>query len=399
MSRFHPHQKHEHPDAGSGGLAGGPWRKIIFRLAIGLGVAFAIAVTPVVFVTQLKSGEFLVSNYKMLEDDFNNPRLVLLRRREHLDKVVAPGLRQFEKIVLLRKWAHDLWEGGQVFYYPPWDAVEILDLVRQYNNKGFCAQTAIVFLQACQAMGIHARYVDLPGHFVVGVWSDDYNRWVVMDPSHDLHYERDGLPMKGRDMCNAYWNKDVKGIVTVSSDGTRSRVKREDLAIYRAYSISEYANQLAQPVIVIVNGVRKKLVHEDDFRRYPLVGTDEVGIESAFLAWKSDGTKEFRGVRPETADPDDFRYAKNQTLIFVARRNPRQGRVKLVLHPENSQTFKEYLFNLDGSGWQTSPTNEFLWGLNPGMNRLEVRIKTAFGWEGPVSRISLFYKPTYLIRR
>ena len=128
----------------------------------------------------------------------------------------------FEKIVLLRKWAHSQWKAGPSFYYPPWDAVEILDLARQHHNYGFCAQYGIVFLQACQSLGLHARYVDLPGHFVVGVWSDDYNKWVIMDPYNDIHFEQDGIPMKGRDICTAYW-KNVKNIYKVDSSYKKTK--------------------------------------------------------------------------------------------------------------------------------------------------------------------------------
>lgn len=145
-----------------------------------------LAQTEILLVTSEDNGEFPASSYALREDDFHHPRLRLLREREKLDDVVSTAKTQFEKIVLLRGWAHRQWNMGASFYYPPWDAVEILDLARNHGNQGFCAQYAIVFLQACQSMGIHARYVDLPGHFVVAVWSDDFNRWVVMDPTHDL---------------------------------------------------------------------------------------------------------------------------------------------------------------------------------------------------------------------
>ena len=112
-------------------------------------------------------------------------------------QVTAPGKSEFEKIVLLRKWVRDQWEGTSNFYYPPWDAVEILDLARKHGNSPFCAQYGIVFLQCCISLGIPARYVDLPGHFVVEVWSNEYNRWVLMDPTHDIHYEKKGIPVKG----------------------------------------------------------------------------------------------------------------------------------------------------------------------------------------------------------
>src|SRR4051794_10114005 len=96
--------------------------------------------TPMTLVTQESNGEWLASAYRLKEDSFDHPRLALLRSRERLDDVVAAGHSEFDKIVLLRKWAHDQWSyRGDAFYYPAWDAVEILDLARGLGNKGFCA--------------------------------------------------------------------------------------------------------------------------------------------------------------------------------------------------------------------------------------------------------------------
>ncbi len=368
---------------------------------IGILLASVIyfAATPLIFITKLQNGEFFVSQYRMAEDDFNHPRLKLLREREKLDQVIASGKSQFEKIVLLRNWAHNQWKPSEKFYYPPWDAVEILDLARKYDNRGFCAQHAIVFLQACQSMGIHARYVDLPGHFVVGIWSDDFNKWVIMDPSNNIHYEKDGIPLGGRQISQAWWENKIRGIFKVLSDGTRKPVEKKDFDVYRAYSIDERANQLSEPVRVTVNNVHKTLSHESDYRKYPLIGRDDLVIGSAFRAWKNAGANEFHKGRPESADPDDFSYAKNQIILFLARKYPQIGRVKIVAEPTNSETFQEICGNLNDMGWVSVARKEIFWDLDPGRNKLECRVRTRFGWEGPIGEISLFYKPNLFKRR
>src|SRR5262245_56672691 len=180
-------------------------RVLVLAGAVLLGIVLLwVAQSEVVLVTAEENGEFTTSRYVLAEEDFRHPRLLLLRERERLDELLGGTPRQFEAAVRLRAWAHRQWEPGMSFSYPPWDAVEILDLARNYGNRGFCAQYAVVFLQACQAMGIHDRYVYLPGHFVVAIWSDDFDRWVLMDPMHDLHYEQDGMPMRGRDLHHAY---------------------------------------------------------------------------------------------------------------------------------------------------------------------------------------------------
>jgi hypothetical protein len=363
-------------------------------LAVVLLLAGSAAQSELILVTAEQNGEFPASSYTLQEDDFHHPRLELLRSREKLDEVVAPAATQFETILRLRSWARRQWESSDDFYYPPWDAVEILDLARNHDNRGFCAQYAIVFLQACQSLGIHARYVDLPGHFAVAVWSDDYDRWVLMDPSNDLYYERDGLPMRGRDLHRAYLDGAVGGIVQVDSQGRRRAVSREELASYRLYSIDMAADQISRPVEVKVNGRTSRLVHATDYRTYPRFSRDSMVLTSDFLAWKSRGADASSTRRPETQDPDEFRYALNQTIVFMANERLREGIVKVALLSSNSPTFQRFLIRADGgTAWVPSPSPTVKWLLHPGMNQLYARVETSFGWKGKVSSIRVFYKP------
>jgi hypothetical protein len=345
-------------------------------------------------VTDEHNGEFTASSYTLREDDFHNPRLALLRSREKLDEIVSGADTQFGKLLRLRGWAHSQWESGPGFYYPPWDAVEILDLARNHDNRGFCAQYAIVFLQACQSLGIHARYVDLPGHFVTAVWSDDYNRWVLMDPTYDLHYERGGIPMRGRDLYAAYWANDLKGIEQVDSGSRRKPVTRDDLDHYRMYSIALSANQLSSPVEIRVNGQSRTLVHVDDYHAYPKVGKDELVVMSEFLEWRTKEADESFRQRPQTSDQDDFRYALNQTVVLLANRRMANRILKIALVSNNSPTFNRFLIRSEQSTeWVPTSQSTVKWLLHPGTNQLSARIETDFGWWGSVSSIRVFYKP------
>jgi hypothetical protein len=377
-----------------------PLRSAVRRFACGLlavlvlGGLVWIAQSEFILVTDERNGEFPVSPYALHEDDFHHPRLELLRRRERLDDVVAGARTQFETVVRLRAWTRRQWDSGPAFYYPPWDAVEILDLAREHDNRGFCAQYAVVFLQACQALGIHARYIDLPGHFVVVVWSDDYDRWVVMDPTNDIHYERDGLPLRARELYRAYWEDNVRGIAEVDSRGNRKALSRSDLEHYRMISFSMSANQLSRPVEVRINGAAKELITGSDYRTYPRIGRDELVVAADFLSWRGKDVEVSMPERPESTDPDDFRESLNQTMLMLASERVRDRFMKVVLLKNNSPTFKDFLVRSDESiDWIAAPSPTIKWLLHPGMNRLAARVETGFGWRGQVSEISLFYKP------
>ncbi len=367
----------------------------LFLAAAALYFAQASFILPL----KLENGGIFIADYKILEEKPDHPRLQLLRKRERLDEVIAPGKTQFEKQVLLRKWARRQWEpGSENFYYPPWDALEILDLARKRGNRAFCAQYAIVYLQALLSVGCHARYIDLPGHFVVGVWSDDYNEWVVMDPYNDLHYEgENGKPESGFSLHNAYVNDAVKGIKKVTSDGVRTQVKRGELAAYRMYSIDLRNDHLSEPIICQVNGVERKLALNPDYRAYPVMGRDTVGAGDTFLAFKSRTGESFED-RIYSDDADDFRDDKNQTIIYYAMSLKEPQAVKIVLLADDSPEFKAFMVSTDGIHWREVP-DRIDWELQPGINTLSARILTSFGWQGYPSRVKVFYKPSWLFNK
>ncbi|MFI5350015.1 MAG: transglutaminase-like domain-containing protein [Elusimicrobiota bacterium] len=363
-----------------------------------VGAAFYLARLEFIYVGPARNGRFVFSHYRFVEERWDHPRLQLLRSREKLDAVVAPGKTEFEKIVLLRKWAHDQWKEGSTFYYPPWDGVEILDLARRHRNYGFCGQYAMVFLQACLSVGLHARYVDI-GHFLTEVWSDDYNRWIVMDPTNDLHYEKDGAPLRGRNLYAASWRDNVAGIARVGSDGTRTLVAPEEMQIWRNYSIILRNNHLSDPVVIEINGKRQLLGMKKDYRDYPLIGrTDRLAYGGEFLDWRTPdiSTPTYHGRSSD--DADDFRDVFNQTIIMLVAKEPRRSRVKFKLLAENAPGFQTFLVRANDVEAYAESGDEIILPLNAGVNILHARIKTRFGWLGPESEIRVFYKPDLLSR-
>lgn len=326
-------------------------------------------------------------------DSPDHPRLRLLRARERLDEVVAPGRMEFDKIVLLRRWAHGLWPSNSSgFYYPAWDAVEIIDLARRHGNYGFCAQYAIVFLQACRAQGIPVRYVNL-GHFLTEVWSNEHSGWVVMDPTNDIHFERAGKPLDGLSLFEAVRSEKIAGIYKVGSDGVRTAAGPDDLRPYEHYSLLLQSNQLADPILIESNGVQWLLSRQSDYRRYPRVGRDRINYTARSLMWgDSKGrvpldTFVLSNVRAEFDDP------QNQTLLAVARRDARAGVLELDLRAHQAPDLAGFEVVHNGREFIV-PQGKVLLSMAPGLNSVSARVKTRHGWLGPASSIKVFYKPS-----
>lgn len=363
--------------------------KALILVISAAALIFLSGISLIVNVSE-KNGVYFVSEFNYSEEDFSNPRLRLLRKREKLDEVIAPGKTQLEKLVLLRNWTNRQWKNRGAFYYPAWDAVEILDLARGKKNYGFCAQYAIVYLQACQSLGLHARYAGIAGHIFTEAWSDEYDKWVVMDPNNDIHYEKNGLPLSGMEVYDAYKGKNIRGLQSVGAAGSRKNMTLAELSGFIEFNISLRCNHLAEPVEIICNGKKQALKKRPDYTAYPLMGRDRVIIDCTSLLW---GATYAAGLEKlYSKDADDFNYHKNQTVMSIVGKDPKRMRLKVHLESANSPTFRTFLVKIGNGDWRESPEN-LIYYLKPGFNRFYARVLTGYGWQGPESRLLIFCKP------
>jgi hypothetical protein len=95
-----------------------------------------------------------------------------------------------------------------------------LDIL-EYAARGetfYCTQYAITYAECALALGWHARKIGVDRkhgpeglgsthHGVAEVWSNQFRKWVVIDPQSSLHFEKDGIPLSGWEI-RAEWLRD-----------------------------------------------------------------------------------------------------------------------------------------------------------------------------------------------
>ncbi|MDD8013995.1 MAG: hypothetical protein PHX05_11010 [Acidobacteriota bacterium] len=339
------------------------------------------------------NGRWAVASHQAVEEDFAHPSLKRLREREKLEGMRS-GRSQLETMVALRGWARRQWEPGQKFRYPPWDALEILDLARK-GNRGFCAQFGVVYAQAAMALGLHSRYIDIVGHFVTEVWSDELGKWAVMDPYVDLHYERNGVPLNARELCEVHWRGEEGEVFKVGSDWKKERASKEDLKLYRKYALYLRSNQLSNPVTVDRGGRQEKLVKSSDITRYPLIGggASEVTYIHTIVSFNDRFAEEKFSAWPVLDDLQVYDRPVNQAIIGIAGTDP-DGTIRIALVAEGAPELEGFLFRFHDGPWSAAPPR-LMGSLKPGFNVLSARVRTRSGWTGPESSVTLLYKPRW----
>jgi hypothetical protein len=161
-----------------------------------------------------KNAEIVRTSIPFRYEPFDHSRLKQFREKHHLDEVVSGTDNEWKQIERLAAWASQQWESGHLGkVYPAWDALEIL---APYSDGkpvgGFCQQYNLVFLQACEALGIVGRCVSIgsgdhgvsirSGHEVIEVWSNDFAKWIYID-GNAAWYFRDvatGAPLSLREL-------------------------------------------------------------------------------------------------------------------------------------------------------------------------------------------------------
>ena len=107
-------------------------------------------------------------------------RLKQLRETYKLDDVIAAGETEFDQFVLLRQWVRKQWPHNDMGSgVRTWDALEILGAPE--NMKGMCVHFGVTYTQCALALGFNARQIILDGHYVSEIWSNEHQKWVLMD--------------------------------------------------------------------------------------------------------------------------------------------------------------------------------------------------------------------------
>ncbi|GAK59710.1 hypothetical protein U27_06695 [Candidatus Vecturithrix granuli] len=135
----------------------------------------------------------ITSNFDFIHEHWKEEKLSQLRTQESYATITATT--QFDYFLQLCHWVHQQWEWSEPDPYPLSNALDILADIRAKKTGGFCGQYAYVFADVLKSIGFFdVRYIELwsptgKSHFSVEVWSDQYEKWIMLDPDQALYYE------------------------------------------------------------------------------------------------------------------------------------------------------------------------------------------------------------------
>ncbi len=170
---------------------------ILKRLIVKSSYKISPSIDPqTIHVLSSKNYPIINSSFSFEYENPKLPKLVEFRKKYNLDKIVAGAKTEFEKMLKLKTWVAKQWKWHLLkpnVDLMAWNADKILTPDSVGEKGGFCADYAIVFMQALQSFGIPARFVIMNysvwgGHEIVEAWSNDYGKWVLLDPNFDTYF-------------------------------------------------------------------------------------------------------------------------------------------------------------------------------------------------------------------
>jgi len=352
----------------------------------------APALPPGASLIEARNGKIPPLTLEFQQEDPDQPRLKLLREREGLDQVVAGAKDELEVFTRLCDWTNAQWQNSTPNPYPPWDALFILDWIRAGKTGGFCAQYAVVLVQAGLSLGYSARYLAVApekgedsGHLTVEVWSNQYDKWVVIDPFFNARYEREGLPLSGLEVHQALVQGKAKQVRVIRGQGgngeKNSKASEQEMIGYYFHLAADLRN----------NHLSRPLPFWD--RR------------QGYLSWQDSFTQ----GRPRifgrfTRDPEAFNFPLNQVEAEFEPAGPARLRVRLRTAMVKFQEFEvqpdpgsarrlrleDPLIGLDPL---QGSVLVYEWPLKPGENTLTVRSRNAQGISGPAAFLRISFQP------
>jgi len=226
------------------------------------------------------------------------------------------------------------------------------------NEKGFtCQEYSILQASVLQAYGYPARVVAIlqnnynygtgKGHWVTEVWSDDFNKWILLDPQNNCYW------MKGKEVLNAV---EIRGYV----------IKGE-----------------IHGIVPYVNG-RKKVSLKSWLEYFKVVWI--YNNQNYFTDWDPLGETEETSKRPHLLFQDKprgyFKHHRGVDYLY-----PRMNKINYKLKYHNNKLsfvlsnscpfFKKYEISRNNGPWSECKS-EFVRHLTKGNNVFNFRVRNIF---------------------
>ena len=334
------------------------------------------------------------------------PQLMQLQSEFDFNDYISAGITEFEEMTLLKDWVY-----SRIPYDLNYNDAELRNglaiLRRARRGDAFiCTTKSTVYMQCAVSLGWTSRIIFLKKptgeeHAGNDIWSNQYRKWVYIDPTWNIHVERRGVPLSIHEIQREWLKNNGRDIEYVFGAGINAQrytarelpVVRNDSKIWKLLPLD--ASWLCYSSGITVLG------RNDFFSCCSRNGSD--GWEPQYTTqYTSNWRRKIRAFfsRGRKFQPEMLFHDLNRVDIAIVpprgKVKERQGNlveVRLNAFGKNNYTpnFMEYLVKINNEDWKMSD-DHFVWSPGPGNHIMRARIMNRFGVVGPVT-VKRIYVP------
>jgi len=236
------------------------------------------------------------------------------------------------------------------------------------------------------SMGYVSRQIGLKGahgdgngdeHSVVEVWSNQYRKWIILDPTLDMYFLKGQTPLNSFELRQEwFYNKGQALTIVIGNNAERRRtadmpIKRETHAGFGTLELN--ANSLGKFLYV-------------DYVPATVDGKPDYGQMFITKDKLCEGVPYHTRICPK--DPATEPYWPMQQAALTL--TPGDAATIEVKAETMTPDFDKFRHRVDAGAWTDGAPGE--WKLHKGRNTLEVQAVNKFGVEGAVSKVGLELK-------
>lgn len=311
-------------------------------------------------VKLLQALPYVDSSYssRMIWQKYDDPRLAALRKDLRLDNALLKGKTEFERQLLLMDFVNSLWR-----YEDPKDLKKTFSPAKiveenKQEHRFYCEQYACVLSGTAASVGWVCRLVSHWGHTWCEMWSNQYGKWVYMDPTANRWVAgEDGVPLSAAEVrLKSFTSGGSFPARYGPSGGQRNWSGDRRFAVIGFHPNTDL---LDRPF--------------DYDKMYVIVDQH------------SGSRKDVRGKGEPVKDPlVDPYFPINQASLLLERADDGIAVTAKTLTPN----FKTFRARVDGGKWRNCG-DKFTWRLHGGSNVLEVKSVNQFEVDGPLSKVEV----------
>ncbi len=310
-------------------------------------------------------------------ESMDAPHLKALREQYDLQNIIAGAEDEYDAMLKLGAWIGKRWDhgtdpvpGGSVIVQPA-DVIQ----AGESGSKFWCEIAAKVTVLAATALGWTARLTTSSQtgyrwqHAVAEFWSNQHQKWFMIDTDFNVVYETNGIPLSAFELCH-------------------TGLELQTIGQLQARTIAP-----AKPSLPLIDLLPFfEYIHVEmrtDWYSRRLRRGSPAGGELATWWTARPTLQPVLTAKIRVEDQAVFDWPVNSVAIYarrVERINGEPPRVHIGLRAY-CPYFKTFEIAIDEQAWETTDSGQYAWSLSTGQHEMKARVVTLAEQRGPVSKI------------